>query len=256
MPRTHEKRRAWLAPLALLAVLPAALGLAACGGSSKSSAGATNVRASTTGGKGGGRFAARASALRECLKKNGITLPEPRVQGGPGAGGPGGPYGGQPPAGGTYGQPPSGTHSGLGPFASGAVGPRLPKGVSRAQFQAAIKKCGGGALRVRGGDFDTAQGRQRYAKFAECMRKNGVKLPAPNTSGDGPIFNTTGIDTNSAAFKAADAKCAKELRPSGTNSGGPGVGGGAGPAGAGPAGEGGPAGSQEAAPPEGAPPGA
>ena len=53
------------------------------------------------------------------------------------------------------------------------------------------------------------------------MVKNGVKLPAPNTSGKGPIFNTKGINTKSAAFKAADAKCARELSPNrGTGAGG------------------------------------
>ena len=33
------------------------------------------------------------------------------------------------------------------------------------------------------------------------MRENGVNLPAPNTSGNGPVFNTKGIDTSSATFK-------------------------------------------------------
>ncbi len=44
-------------------------------------------------------------------------------------------------------------------------------------------------------------------KFAACMRENGVNVPAPNTSGNGPIFNTKGIDTHSAQFKAAEKKC-------------------------------------------------
>jgi hypothetical protein len=55
------------------------------------------------------------------------------------------------------------------------------------------------------------------------MRKNGVNLPKPNTSGKGPIFNTKGIDTTSASFKAADAKCVRELTPSGAQPGGPGA---------------------------------
>src|SRR5690348_12723959 len=223
MPRTYRNPRARLTAAALL-VLLATLGLAACGGSSKGAATATN--ASATDGKRGGQLAARASALRECLKKSGITLPERKVgQGGPGARGPG-PYGGQPPAGAPYGQPPSGAPSGRGPFGAGAGGgPQLPKGVTRAQFEAAIKKCGGGAFRRGGRGFDTAQARQRFARFAECMRKNGVDLPAPNASGKGPIFNT-----NSAAFKAAAAKCMKELRPSGRGAA-PGAGAGAPPEG-------------------------
>lgn len=238
MPRIPRHRRARFTAAALL-VLLTALGLAACGGSSKGSSSATNASASTANGKRGGQFAARASGLRECLKKNGITLPERKAgQGGPSEGGPGSPapYGTQPPAGAPYGQPPSGAQGGRGPFGSGA---QLPKGVTRAQFQAAMKKCGGRVFR-RGGGFNTAQGRQRFAKFAECMRKNGVNLPAPNTSGKGPIFSTKGIDTSSAAFKSADAKCMKELRPGGEGAAVPG----------------GPGAAPEGAAPEGPPPGA
>jgi hypothetical protein len=263
MPRKHNNRRSRLTAVALL-VLLAALGLAACGGSSKSSSGATNASASATNGKGKGQIGARASALRECLKKAGITLPERKAgqsgapgAGAPGAGGPGGPNSGQPPSGAPYGQPPSGGQSGRVPFGSGggAGGPHLPKGVTRAQFEAAIKKCGGGAFRADGGGFDTAQGRQRYAKFAECMRQKGVKLPSPNTSGKGPIFNTKGIDTGSATFKSASAKCMKELRPSGAAAG-PGGEGGAPPEGAAPPGGSGAApggAAPEGAAPEGAP---
>jgi hypothetical protein len=44
-------------------------------------------------------------------------------------------------------------------------------------------------------------------------------VPAPNTSGTGPVFNTKGLDTTSATFKAAQSKCSSLLRgsvPSGT----------------------------------------
>jgi hypothetical protein len=39
------------------------------------------------------------------------------------------------------------------------------------------------------------------------MRENGVSLPAPNTSGNGPVFNTKGLNTSSAQFRSAQAKC-------------------------------------------------
>jgi hypothetical protein len=54
---------------------------------------------------------------------------------------------------------------------------------------------------------------QRYARFAACMRKHGVSLPAPNTSGKGPIFDSKGFNPRSAAFKVADRKCAHKLFP-------------------------------------------
>jgi hypothetical protein len=39
-----------------------------------------------------------------------------------------------------------------------------------------------------------------------------VNIPAPNTSGNGPIFNTKGIDTASTQFKTAETKCSAVLR--------------------------------------------
>src|ERR1700759_166814 len=86
MPRTHGNRRARSAAAALL-ILLVALGLTACGGSSKGSSTATSASAATTTGKRGGQFAARATALRACLQKEGITLPKrPSGQGGQGPG--------------------------------------------------------------------------------------------------------------------------------------------------------------------------
>jgi hypothetical protein len=60
--------------------------------------------------------------------------------------------------------------------------------------------------------------RQQAAKFAECMRANGVKqFPDPDASGtytiDG-IANGSSLDTNSAAFKQAITAC-KDLQPAG-----------------------------------------
>jgi hypothetical protein len=49
-------------------------------------------------------------------------------------------------------------------------------------------------------------------RFAACMRENGVNLPPPNTSGKGPIFNVSGLNVASTEFKAAEAKCAVDLR--------------------------------------------
>ncbi len=77
---------------------------------------------------------------------------------------------------------------------------------------------GGGGARFKSPAFKAA-----LAKFATCMRENGVNVPAPNTSGSGPVFDTKGIDTSSAQFKTAEAKCQSDL--SGAFRRGPGAGG-------------------------------
>ncbi len=174
---------------AAVALLLASLLLAACGGSSKASSSTSTTASastSTTGGLGGAR-AGRFAALRECLQKNGITLPQrtPGTRRPPGVGG----------------------------FLGGAgAGPTLPKGVTRAQYEAALKKCGGGfAGHGTGARFSSPAFKAALAKFATCLRQNGVNVPSPNTSGKGPIFNTKGLNTASAQFRTAEAKCRTAL---------------------------------------------
>ncbi len=192
---THTRRPLILA--SALTAIVACLALAACGGSSSSSAtsaNAANTSSTSARGAAGNGFA----AMRECLQKNGITLPQrpPGQRRTPGVGGLLG-----------------------GGGAGGAGGPQLPKGVTRAQFQAAIQKCGGRAGRFVGPGgqssrrrFGSPAFRTALTAFGTCMNNNGVKLPAPNTSGTGPVFNTQGIDTTSASFKAASTKCQSVLR--------------------------------------------
>jgi hypothetical protein len=209
---TSRPRPSFAAAAALLAVL-ASLVLAACGGSTSTTAtttattaGATTSASTTpsTGTSGSstttptttttkaatpGAGPSRFTALRECLQKNGITLPKRKA-----------------------GQTPG---SGAGGFLGGA--PKLPAGVSRTQYQAAVKKCGGLPRFPRGGfrgpriKFNSPTVRAALAKFAACLRANGVNVPEANTSGKGPIFNTKGLNTNSAAFRAAETKCRSDL---------------------------------------------
>ena len=168
---------------ALLALALALLALSACGSSSKSSSTASANAAATgaTGPTQPGAVAGRLGALRECLRRNGITLP-PRKPGGLG----------------------------------GLLGRQLPPGVTAAQLEAAMKKCGfaGRHLRfpaLRGGSLKSPQLKAALARFAGCMREHGVALPAPNTAGTGPIFNTAGVNTHSAHFLTAQAACRRAL---------------------------------------------
>jgi hypothetical protein len=179
----------------------AALGLTACGGSGGSTTatqanaaatttttGLAGTSASSSGGTTGPHGVtgprARFSAVRECLQKQGIQLPTR-----PGAG--------------------------RGLFLGGAS---LPKGVTRAQLQSAVSKCLGGRGLHGGGPgargFSRARNprfQQALSLFAACLRKNGVNVPQPNTSGSGPVFSTKGLNTASPQFKAATAKCRPAL---------------------------------------------
>jgi hypothetical protein len=203
----------------------ACLGLTACGGSSGSSttataAGSAATSASGTSAQGGsttgspstaspatGSGRQRFSAIRECLQKNGVTLPQ-RTPG-------------------------SGSPAGARAFPGTGGEPVLPKGMTRSQFEAALKKCGGSNFGARGGRpggpgfrrVSSPAFKQALTKYAECLRQNGINLPAPNTSGKGPVFSTKGIDTTSPQFRAATMKCRASLvsalrRPQGTGAAG------------------------------------
>jgi hypothetical protein len=69
-----------------------------------------------------------------------------------------------------------------------------------------------------GSGGSNATNRDQAVKFAECMRKNGVKqFPDPDASGQltiDAIANGSSLDTNSAAFKQAISAC-KDLEPPG-----------------------------------------
>ncbi len=221
--RTPRRRPKTLTSLiALSATLVAAsLGLAACGGSSSTSTtttqtaanaaatGATTTGTSTTGTSTSGTTstgtsstgtttsgssptgttpadrAARFAAVRTCLSKKGITLPQ---------------------------------HAGAGGFLGG--GAQLPKGMSRAQFAEALQSCGtgfngSGLGKKHGKGFKNPFNNPRFhavlTRFAACLRQNGINIGEPNTSGKGPIFDTKGINTGSPQFKAATAKCRSTL---------------------------------------------
>jgi hypothetical protein len=134
----------------MLALLLAVLTLSALGGSSKGSTESTAAGAKTpstssaTPGVGQRKLGGRLLALRECLQRDGITLPS---------------NGGLP---------------------AGLRQP--PKGVTRAQLQAAIKKCAGAALAGAGArlripklnalKLGPSSLRAGLARFAACMREH------------------------------------------------------------------------------------
>lgn len=182
-------------PAVALAVLGACCTLAACGSSASSATNPASTSSSeaskstqeaSKSPQGGG--SSRFTALRSCLAKQGITLPAPSGK-----------------------RPPGGSRGGGGLLGGGGGRFRPPAGVSATQFQEALKKCGGGNV---GGAarFNSPTAKAALTKFVACMRENGVNLPTPNTSGNGPVFNTAGINTASSTFKSAQSKCQSDLQ--------------------------------------------
>jgi hypothetical protein len=166
---------------AVLALVLASLLLAACGSSGKSSSGTTS--SSANGGSGATSSTAQSTTatqperLRACLKKLGIEVPD--------------------------------SVSTISDLLAHA-----PKGVSRAQLVSAVQNCGGigPGLATTPPRTSAAAYRQAFVNFVSCMRRQGVNLPDPNTSGKGPVIDTKGVDTSSPKYTAAAAKCAPILR--------------------------------------------
>src|SRR6195256_562627 len=94
----------------------------------------------------------------------------------------------------------------LRPLAALAMVALLSAGCSNAAAETGTGSSGG----------SDATNRDQAVKFAECMRKNGVReFPDPDASGDltiDRIANGSSVDTSSAAFKQAISAC-KDLQP-------------------------------------------
>jgi len=92
------------------------------------------------------------------------------------------------------------------PLASGS---KLPHGISSSRYKEALNACLSTLKLPSQGSSNSSE--RSYAKFVACMRQNGINMPDPNTSGKGPVLSTSGIDTGSAQFNSAYAKCQSHL---------------------------------------------
>jgi hypothetical protein len=192
-------------PLSALAIVVASVALAACGSSSTDSSSATGATG-TTGPTANGKQSAALEKFRQCLKDNGVTLPD-RGQSRGGQGGPGGGYG--PPPAGTNGQPSTGTDAA--PPASGIPG-GTPGGADNGKFRQAMQACA--KLRPQGlgnrpGGYGRGQRPQQdikaFTPYLTCLKDQSLDVKV--SDGFNALRNLKQGDAKvQAAFKACQSK--------------------------------------------------
>jgi hypothetical protein len=186
---TRHNRNGVPRALTIVVVVAGTTLLAACGSSSPKSSSVASANARS--GAASGAFGANRAAITACLKKQGITLPTP-------------------PAGGLR---PGQGRGGFGLFGGGrgAAGPTGARG-RFAKIRAALAKCGISLPRRTTGARNSPQFRQAVNNFVACVRRNGYSLPAPNFSGNGPVFSASQVKRNDPRFRAAASKCQSLLQ--------------------------------------------
>lgn len=176
-------------PLSVLAIAGASVALVACGSSGDDSS------------AGNGTQNAAFEKYQQCLKDNGVTLPD-RGQRPNGGKGNGGGYG--PPPGADGGQPPTGTNGGPG-FSGG--GPNSEK------FQKAMQACA--KLRPQGqfrggngygnGGRPPQQNIKAFTPYLSCLKDQGLDVKV--SDGFNALRNLKNDDPKvQAAFKACQSK--------------------------------------------------
>lgn len=163
--------------IALLAIVPAVLGLAACGSSSGNDKGVASVTSGAANASGpasaGPTLSARDAQLKyaQCLRENGINVQDPD----PGK------------------------------------GVMLPSNADQGKVAQANQKCihylqqGGGLPNP-----DDPAVRDSIVKFAQCMRAHGVNVPDPQP-GQGGMLQVPDNAGSNAQFQAAQQACQKYL---------------------------------------------
>jgi hypothetical protein len=180
--------------LSATAMVAISAGLAACGGSSGSGGGdTTNAAAFGPGGQ-------LSASDRECLQKHGLNFRTPGSGNAP-----------VPPPGASGTSTTGGGPVVVGP--GGRSGPtQLPDNVRKA-FQA----CGVSPPTFSAGgpppDVNSSAYRSSVNRYVTCVKQNGYDLPAPNLSGNGPIFDESKVNRDDPTFQAASRKCQHLLQP-------------------------------------------
>jgi hypothetical protein len=200
-------------PLSVLAVAGASIALAACGSSSGGDS--TNSAGAPAGQGQGANQSAAFKKFQDCLKDNGVTLPDRGRRPG---GGQGNGYG--PPAGGD-GTPPAGT-DGTPPTGTNGTPPAGGGFADNPKFQAAMKACA--KLRPQGlgngrggpGAAGSQQNIKAFTPYLTCLKDQGLDIKV--SDGFNALRNLKRDDAKvQAALKTCQSKIPQRpTAPAGT----------------------------------------
>jgi hypothetical protein len=83
----------------------------------------------------------------------------------------------------------------------------VPKGITKPQYEAALRRCGVTNVHVGRVAITNPLVRRKILSVRSCLADNGFTLPAANFPGPGPILDTSGIDVGSARWVATAMGC-------------------------------------------------
>jgi len=93
------------------------------------------------------------------------------------------------------------------PALLGTGGIPVPRGVTKPQYEAALRRCGMTNVHVGRVAITNPLVRRNILSVRACLANNGFTLPAANFPGPGPVLDTSGIDVGSARWVAAAMGC-------------------------------------------------
>lgn len=86
----------------------------------------------------------------------------------------------------------------------------LPPGVSQAEFEVAFDVCGK-HLPGRGDDGGDGEYAEQLQALAQCLREHGIDVPDPDPNNPGGMLAESGIDRTSQEFQDALQACQDSL---------------------------------------------
>jgi hypothetical protein len=193
MTNRPARRGGWLVAIGVLSVVL----LSACGAASgvASLDGGDDETPSPTPTAGSEDPEEALLAFTECMRENGIDMPDPVFRRIDGSGGDGG------------------------GVAEAQPGEALPFDPNSDEFQAAQDACqhhleGLGPLEPGDAPRLSPEEEEAFLAFAECMREHGIDMPDPGNGGFviRPGSDADVVDPRSEEFQAAEAACREHLK--------------------------------------------